>query len=179
MRYRKEHSGAMKLFAWVWLALMLTRSAATETSANPMQKVISLLDVLGKQLETEGKEDAKTYREYTAFYQKQTEKGEKIIKENANKISQLKSDLQEAEAFREGKSKDLVDLANKMAKNSAELDAGRKGRATDRAVFEKNEAVFIESLDQLARAVTVMAKKQPAAAAAASASSSSLLSVAQ
>jgi len=99
-----------------------------------------------------------------------------IIKTNEEKIARLEADLKEAEAFREGKNKDLVDLANKLSKNSAELDAGREGRKKERALFEKNEAVFIESLDQLERALTVMAKKAPQAAAA---SSASLLTVAQ
>jgi hypothetical protein len=146
-----------------------------EALANPMEKVIELLDVLAKQIDKEGKEDAVTYKAYVKFYQNQTGHGEKIIKENANKISQLSSDLKEAEAFREGKNKDLVDLANKLSKNDAELSAGRKGRAKERSVFEKNEAVFIESLDQLDRALKVMAKKAPAAASA----SASLLTVAQ
>merc|ERR1719375_739844 len=108
------------------------------------------------------------------MYTKNNAKSTKIVKDNADKIAQLKSDLKEAEAFREGKNKDLVDLANKLAKNSAELDAGRNGRKADRKVFEKNEAGFIESLDQLDRALIVMAKKAPAASA-----SASLLTVAQ
>lgn len=39
-----------------------------------------------------------------------------------------------------------------------ELTAGRDGRKDERAVFEKNEATFAESIDQLDRALTVMAK---------------------
>jgi len=160
-------------------AFLSTGAVATEAevNANPMEKVISLLDVLSKQIEKEGKEDANTYRAYTAYYQKESGNGAKIIKVHASKIAQLTSDLKEAEAFRAGQNNKFVALQNKVAKSSSELTAGRQGRKKERAVFEKNEATYIESLDQLERSLETMKKKMPAASAAAS--SASLVSVAE
>jgi hypothetical protein len=163
--------------AFVCVSLVQPSSANDDVLiANPMQKVIELLAVLSKGIEKEGKEDAGSYREYTAFYQKQSSTSKKIIKDTKNKIEQLQSDLEEAKALREAKNKDLVDLANKIAKGEAELSGGRATRKKERALFEKNEATFIESIEQLDNALTVLKKKMPAKPIAASAS---LLTVAQ
>jgi len=166
--------GACAVFVY---AVLSTQASASQVDANPMEKVIQLLDVLSKQIEKEGKEDANTYRAYTGYYQKETRNGEKIIKVNAVKIAQLSSDLAEAVAFRAGQNNNFVALQNKIAKSSSELTAGRQERKKERSVFEKNEATYIESLDQLERSLDTMKKKMPAASAAAS--SASLVSVAE
>jgi hypothetical protein len=167
------------LLGIVSIFLFPVRTSANEALAlaNPMEKVIELLDVLAKQIETEGLDDAGIYKVYTKFYNNETKKGAEIIKDTSNKINQLTADLKEAEAFREGKNKDLVDLANKLAKSELELTSGRDNRKKERALFEKNEATYIESLEQLEHALVVMDKKAPTAIAASS--SSSLLSIAQ
>mmetsp|Transcript_86837 Transcript_86837/g.135973 ORF Transcript_86837/g.135973 Transcript_86837/m.135973 type:complete len:756 (+) Transcript_86837:30-2297(+) len=153
------------------------RTSADEALANPMEKVIELLEVLAKQIEKEGQDDASIYTIYTKYYKNQTKTSNEIIKDHGNKIAQLTADLKEAEAFREGKNKDLVDLANKLAKSEAELTSGRDNRKKEREVFEKNEATYIESLEQLNHALEVLAKKAPTPIAASS--SSSLLSIAE
>jgi hypothetical protein len=159
------------------LALLNVQTSAIEAITNPMEKVVELLGVLNNEIEKEGAEDEAAYKEYKETYSAEVEKGEAIVKENSAKVAQLSSDLKEAEAFREGKNKELVDTANKIAKNSAELSASQDQRKKDRALFEKNEATFIESLDQVERALGVLGKKNPIDAAA-GASSASLLSVA-
>jgi len=157
-------------------ALLATTASAIEADANPMQKIIELLEVLSKEIETEGEQDAKLYEAHTSLYNKEVKIGKAIIKKHADKIAQLDSDLQEAQAFRSGKNKDLVDLANNLAKFGSELESGRSERKKERAAFEENEATFIESVDQLERSLAVMKKNAPVAVAAAS--SASLISIA-
>lgn len=169
----------MSAYTFVYVAMLLAMpAAATEGRANPMEKVIELLEVLSKGIRQEGKEEAESYEAQIALYKKDSSQSKEVIKENDAKISRLTTDLKEAEAFREGKNKDMTDLANKLAKNDAELTAGRDGRKEERALFEKNEAVFVESLDQLERSLVVMKKQAPSSASAA-ASSASLISVAE
>jgi hypothetical protein len=62
-----------------------------------------------------------------------------------------------------------------MSRSEAELTSGRDNRKKEREVFEKNEATYIESLEQLEHALAVLAKKMPSPVAA----SSSLLSIAE
>jgi hypothetical protein len=158
-----------------FVAYLCAVASASDSEANPLEKVIELLNALSKGIEKEGTEDANIYKAFTKWYNNETETGEKIMKSHGGTMEQMKTDLKEAEAFRAGKSKDLVDLANKLAKNGAELTAGRTGRKEERALFEKNEATFLESIDQLERVLVTMNKKAPAGAA--SAASASLLSV--
>jgi len=144
--------------------------------SKPLQKVMELLSVLSKEISAEGKEDAKTYELRTQHYNKEEKQIKAIIKKQGDNIAQLESDLKEAQAFRDGKNKDLGDLANKLGKNENQLSSGQSERKIERAAFEKAEATFVGSIDQLDRALTVMKKKMPGAAAA---SSASLVSVAQ
>lgn len=164
------------MMRWVVPALLVAQISAIEVEdkANPLEKVIQLLDVLAKGIEKEGGEDKVVYKAYAAAHLKEMEKGEAIVKENKDKIGTLSSDLKEAEAFRAGKNQELVNLANKLARNEGELFGARQNRKRDRDLFEKNEATFVESIDQLTRALATLSKKAPAAAA-----SASLLSVAQ
>jgi hypothetical protein len=158
------------------------KNLGSEDVLNPykshaLDKVVDLLGALSVDLKKETDEQDKAFQEYTDNYNEDSEKSKKIVKEKGEEISTLQSDLQEAEAFREGKKKELETLNNNMAKGGAELTAGREHRKKERALFEKNEATFVESLDQLNRAMDVLAKQAPASASAASAAS--LLSVAQ
>lgn len=170
-------SSSIKVIICCVLVCNLECAAATNGRATPLSKVIELIDVLSKQIEKDGKEDAKIYQEYTKFYQKTKSKSDAIIKESSNNIAQLKSDLKEADAFREGKNKELIDLANKIAKNEGELSAAQAGRKKERKLFETNEATFVTSIDQLERSLVVMRKKAPAKEVASS--SASLLSIAE
>lgn len=99
-----------------FLAVLATPTAAVEGHANPMEKVIELLGTLSKQIRLDGDQDAEAYEAHTDHYNHDKEFTEKVIKENEDTISRLESDLKEADAFREGKNNDLVDLANKLAK---------------------------------------------------------------
>jgi hypothetical protein len=145
--------------------------------SHALDKVVELLGALSVDLKKETAEQEKAFQEYTDNYNEDSEQSKKIVKEKGEEIATLQSDLQEAEAFREGKKKELETLNNNMAKGGMELSAGRDHRKKERALFEKNEATFVESLDQLNRAVEVLAKQAPASASAASAAS--LVSVAQ
>lgn len=145
--------------------------------SHALDKVVELLDVLSHDLIKEEAEQKKAFEEYTTLYNEDSEKSKKIVEEKEEEIGTLETDLEEAEAFREGKKKELETLNNNMAKGSTELAAGREHRKKERDLFEKNEATFVESLDQLNRAMSVLEKEAPAAASAASAAS--LVSVAQ
>jgi len=162
----------------VTICLLAASASASQVQANPMEKVNELLGVLDKEIMHEGQDDSMGYREYTAHYQKEARLTEAVIKENAEKIERLEADLKEADAFREGKSKDLVNLADQIAHDDMELNSGRKLRNKELLEFETNEATFDESIDQLERSLEVMKKKKPAAASA-SAASASLITVAE
>lgn len=154
---------------------------AAEVDTNPMEKVNELLTVLAQQVEDEGKEDKLTFGAHTSYYKKEYAKGEVIVKEFPPKIAQLQSDLQEAEAFREGKNRDFMDLTNELTKNSAELDGGKANRRKEREAFQENEDTYDVAIHQLELSIETMNKKRPEGFVGGfvGASSASLLSVAE
>lgn len=143
-----------------------------------MEKVIELMAVIGKQIAVEGKEDQGLYNAIRDAYGIEQPKIAAIIKHNEDKIEQLQTDLDEAQAWRDGKKIEFVDMKNKQVKQNTELTNGKKERKKERDEFEKNELTYIDSLHQLGLAIDTLNKKDPFASASASASSASLLSVA-
>jgi len=140
----------------------------------PMKKVLELLDVMSKELDLDAVEDGKGYEADTKYYDREKYNSTAVLKQTRDTMAQLEFDLQEAEAFREGKSKDLIHAADHLAKNNMELDKTRDVRKEDREVFERNEAVYVEAIDQLTRALEVMDKTPPVQGSNAAASSSLL-----
>jgi len=159
-------------------ALFSSQSFATKVNTNPMEKVIELMAVIGKQIAVEGKEDQGLYNAIRDAYGIEQPKIAAIIKHNEDKIEQLQTDLDEAQAWRDGKKIEFVDMKNKQVKQNTELTNGKKERKKERDEFEKNELTYIDSLHQLGLAIDTLNKKDPFAGASASASSASLLSVA-
>lgn len=153
----------------------MSASDILASHVTPMEKVVELLDVLGQEVAKEGNADKKAYYAYVSYYTDESEKADKIIKEEAERISILETDLQEAEAVREGKNMELNEMRAKHTKANTELTTARKQRSKDRAVFEENEDSYVEAFDALKRSADVMKLPIPDGAAA----SASLLSVAQ
>lgn len=163
-----------------WLRKKKTEEGPYHRKADPigpMKKVLELLDVMSKELDVDADQDGKGYEADGKYYDKETYRSKAVVKQTRDTMAQLEFDLQEAEAFREGKSKDLIHAADHLAKNNMELDKTRDVRKEDREVFERNEAVYIEAIDQLTRALEVMDKTPPAQGSN-SAASSSLLTIA-
>lgn len=145
------------------LALLVHVSSANE--ASPMTKVVELLQDIHEQLEQDADKEAKLYNEYKKWCDNEVAQDRQTIKATKEQIATLKSDLENEESFREQKNGDIEDIGNEVAKNSADLQEAKDRRQTARNAFLEEERSLVQAIDQLERALVVMAKKAPGAAA--------------
>jgi chromosome segregation ATPase len=139
-------------------ALVGIAYAGTE-KANPIGKAVELLDVLKAQLEEDMQKDGDAYSSFAAWATGEIRTAKRVIKETKAKIADLKSSIDEEKASREQMQADREETANELAQAEKELSEAKEVRAKERKEFETNDAVFVESIDQLDRALEVLAKK--------------------
>jgi len=132
---------------------------ASANGANPMGKAIELLDVLAAQLDTDMEKDGDTYLEFAQWTAEEKTTAKRIIEETTQQIADLKSGLAEEEASREEARRDLEAAAAELTASEKELAMAKATREDEHKTYEKNEAVFVESIDQLQRSLEVLAQQ--------------------
>jgi len=124
-----------------------------------MGKAIELLDVLAAQLDTDMTKDGDTYLEFAQWTAEEKTTAKRIIEETTQQIADLKSGLAEEEASREEARRDLDAAAAELTASEKELAMAKATREDEHKTYEKNEAVFVESIDQLQRSLEVLAQQ--------------------
>jgi len=96
-----EATMARTVMSVVLLAVCLTGGGATETleqqgmNANPIRRIVSLLQGMTKKLSSEGEKDKELFDKFMCYCQKQKAATAKAIAETSSKDPQLKSDIEE------------------------------------------------------------------------------------
>lgn len=142
--------------------------SASANGANPLGKAVELLDVLAAQLDSDMTKDGDAYLEFAQWTAEEKTTAKRIIEETTTQIADLKSGLAEEEASREEMRRDLDAAANELTASEKELAMAKATREDEHKTFEKNEAVFVESIDQLQRSLEVLAQHLAPAEAGAS-----------
>lgn len=182
LQRRVSMMGRLAAFAAASVLLVDVRSvSANEVSGppgdvTPVGKVVELLDVLKRQVESDGLADGKAYQKYVHWFQGASAAAAKTIEETSGNIETLKSGIAEQEALRNTLSSKFEKAAAALAKEESELKAATDQRKKERTAFEEAESTLTDGVDSLERSLLVLGKSMPAASAAAGAS---FLSVAQ
>jgi len=137
-------------------ALLIGLASANE--ANPIGKAVELLDVLANQLDTDMTKDGDAYLEFAQWTAEEKSTAKRIIDETSQEIADLKSGLEEEEASRQEMRRDLDAAAAELTASEKELAEAKATREAEHKTFVQNEAVFVESIDQLQRSLEVLAQ---------------------
>jgi len=101
----------------------LSLAAAADVSANPIRKVVTLLQKLVKSTEEEGKKEEDLYEKFACFCKNNGGELAKTIAESTAKVPAVQGDIQELESETQRLEQDLVDhQADRSAAKSA-IDA--------------------------------------------------------
>jgi len=136
----------------------LASANASANEANPIGKAVELLDVLAAQLDADMTKDGDAYLEFAQWTAEEKSTAKRIIEETSQQIADLKSGLEEEEASREEMRRDLDAAAAELTASEKELAEAKHTREVEHKEFEQNEAVFVESIDQLERSLDVLAQ---------------------
>merc|ERR1719261_1615552 len=94
-----------------------------ESGANPMRRVITMLQMMAKKVEAEGKAQEELFEKYMCYCKSSGEELGKSIGDAETKIPQLESDIKEAEAEKAQLDADLV--RHKQEREDAKADIAK------------------------------------------------------
>jgi len=129
----------------------------------PIDKVISLLEGMKTELETDSKAEAAAYDKYACFCQKTTkEKSDSVIKGN-DIIDQESSDIADKTQSKKTDSTDLRKRKANQEELAAKLQATNTRCAKEKAEYEAEEADLSKAISGLKNAIKAMSDSKPAA----------------
>merc|ERR1719160_2441775 len=146
------------------LVLVLSPMAALSTQqrtgmvANPIRKVVTMLQMMMKKVEAEGEKEKELYDKFMCYCKNADETLGASIAEAETKIPQLEADIKEAI---EGKAQNEADIE----KHQADREAAKEAMAKATEIREKEAAAFAKelgedkaNLDALAKALAAIEK---------------------
>merc|ERR1719281_122268 len=118
-------------------ALLKKSQDKTTHGANPIRKVVTLLQAMQKKVEAEGEKEAELFEKFMCYCKSSGEELGKSIADAETKIPQLESDIKEAEAMKAQLDADLI--THKQEREDAK---GAIAKAT--SMREKDAAAFLK-----------------------------------
>jgi len=146
--------------------LLVALAAAAGATANPLGKVIELLDSLAAKISAEGEAETKAYEEFVAWCEDAAANKGFEIKTATTKKGELEAAIGKNAGNIEASTAKIEELTGTIAKDDADLKAASAERELERADFLANEKEMMETLDVLDRAITILSReaaKNPAA----------------
>jgi len=137
-----------------------TMGEAVQAKANPLKKVVTLLEEMRKQVEVEAGDDKKAYEKYECWCTSSKSEKEGAVAEAERRIAELTAFLEEA-AAKEGQLKTEIEaLASDISEDEDALAQATGVRGKENAAFAAEEADTKETLAALKDAIAVLSKVQ-------------------
>jgi len=145
--------------AWVLAAQPLVCTANTESSAaNPIRRVVALLQKMQTQVSEEGKQEEELYEKFVCYCKTGSGDLTASIGAAEGKITQDTSSLDEAEAQRDQLEKDLAQ--HKQDRNDAKDDSAKATalRRKEAATYAKESSDYKTNIAALGAAISALEK---------------------
>jgi septal ring factor EnvC (AmiA/AmiB activator) len=139
-------------------AFMAETKSAAKVAANPMRRVITMLQMMVKKVEAEGKKETELFEKFMCYCKSGKETLGKSIADAEEKIPQLESDIKEAVAEKAQLDKDLE--THKADRETAKSDIAKASamREKDAAAFLKESTEDKSNLEALKKALAAIEK---------------------
>mmetsp|Transcript_124110 Transcript_124110/g.241815 ORF Transcript_124110/g.241815 Transcript_124110/m.241815 type:complete len:670 (-) Transcript_124110:69-2078(-) len=146
----------------VFLALFFQASLATQEGAklgaNPIRRVVKLLQGMQKQTDEEGKKEKKLFEEYMCYCKTGGNGLSKSISAAQTKVPQLESSIKEAESLKVQLQKDVKTQKASIADAKAAIDKATALREKEAKSFSKDIADYKTNIAALGKAITAVDK---------------------
>merc|ERR1719316_837491 len=129
-----------------------------ESNANPMRRVITMLQMMAKKVEAEGKTQTDLFEKYMCYCKSSGEELGKSIADAETKIPQLESDIKEAEATKTQLDSDLVRHKQEREDAKGDIAKATAMREKDAAAFLKESTEDKSNLEALTKALAAIEK---------------------
>merc|ERR1719265_626495 len=149
----------------VFLALVLGGSATSagasaeaKMTANPIRRVVSMLQLMQKKVTAEGKKEKELYDKFMCWCETGADDLEKAIADAETKIPQLESRIKEMEAEKGQLAADIEKAKADKAEAKEALAQGKGLREKEHAAFLKESGEAKANLDALTKAIAAIEK---------------------
>merc|ERR1719301_301035 len=139
-------------------ASSLTAEQNAALNANPVRKVVTMLEMMVKKIEAEGVKEKELYDKFMCYCKTADETLGKSIGDADTKIPQLESDIKEAV-------EEKAQLESDIEAHQADRDSAKEAMAKATEMREKEAAAFAKemgedkaNLDAIAKAVAALEK---------------------
>lgn len=149
---------------FLFLSLLAAPCVADVQAKNrPVSKVITLLNDMQKQLETEAKEDAETYDAMMCWCETNDKGKTKAIADGEQSIAELESAIESFTALSSKLTTEIGTLEKEVADNTEALEKATAVRKKELSEFNAEESSSLATISSLKGAVAALAKHQSAA----------------
>jgi len=156
----------MKSFAKIAVFFLILLAPAQATSsngkdqatANPIRRVVTLLQQMAKKVEAEGKAQQELYEKFMCYCKSSGAELDKSIGDAETKIPQLESDIKEAEANKAQLTEDLKRHSDERTDAKAAIATATGIREKEAAAFLKESTTDKSNLDALKKAIVAIDK---------------------
>jgi len=129
---------------------------AARTQANPLGKVLELLDSLATKITAEGEAEAKAFKEYFDWCEDVTRNKKNEIKTAKALIEKLEGTIQKAASDIESSASKIDELAASIASGESDLKDATLIREKEAADFAASEKELVDVIDTLDRAIRIL-----------------------
>jgi predicted nucleic acid-binding Zn-ribbon protein len=138
-QHRCRHCSKMRGVGVLTTVALVAPAIAESHNANPIRKVVTLLQNMEKKVSSEGEKERELFDKYMCYCKNGASALEKSIADAGNKIPELESAITEAEAK-------LVQLKEDVKTAQTERAAAKEAMATATAVRGKEKAAYDQEL---------------------------------
>merc|ERR1719460_2693530 len=126
--------------------------------AGPVGKVVQLLHDMKEQLETEGRDDEKTYEKVSCWCETNGAEKLTVIEDSEARIKKLTSTIDAAAAKSAQVAQEIAEIEEEIADNQAALDKATSLRQTALDEFSTDEKDLLQSIQSLKDAIAVLSQ---------------------
>jgi len=133
-------------------------ASKTEAAANPIRRVVTMLQMMQKKVEAEGVKEKELFEKFMCYCKSSKETLAKSIEDASVKIPQLESDIKEAEEELAQLQEDLKNHKADRAEAKAAMAKATEIREKEAAAFAKEKANDDSNLAALKKALAAIEK---------------------
>jgi len=147
----------MQAAALCWALLMPLGSAVhrlnTQAAANPIRRVVNLLQDMQKRVEAEGKKEKELFEKFMCYCKNGASDLEEAVSAADNKIPKLESSLAEAEALKDQLVKDIAKARQAVSDAKDAIAIAKALREKEAGVFAETSADYKANIAALKKAI--------------------------
>jgi len=139
----------MARLSMTMLLLAMFAGAAAAEAVSPIAKVISLIEGMESELETESSKEASAYNQFACFCKKTTDAKSTSVKKGESKINLLSSDIADKTAGKEDANTQVAERKQEDQDLNTELDETTARCTKQKAEYQAEEADLSNAIQGL------------------------------